>query len=57
MQISARSRFDLFLAALRRASRDAYTGIEERAGRHGDDLRLFGYTFGAGFLFTSLFIA
>ena len=57
MQISARSRFDLFLAALRRASRDAYVGIEEHAGRHGEDLKLFGYTFGAGFLVTTLFIA
>ena len=57
MQISARSRFDLFLAAVRRASREAYVEIEAKAERHGEDIRLFAYTFGAGFVFTSLFIA
>ena len=57
MQLTARDQFRLFLSEIRRAARATFVAVQETAGEGLDDVRLFAWTFGAGFVFTSLFIA
>lgn len=57
MESTTRLAFDDFLRALRDAYRVTFAGMEEQAALRAADVRLFATTFGAGFLFTTLFIA
>ena len=57
MESTTRLAFDDFLRSLRMAYRVTLAKLAEQELARADDIRLFGMTFAAGFLFTTLFIA
>ncbi|MCJ7421841.1 hypothetical protein [Sphingomicrobium astaxanthinifaciens] len=57
MESTSRLAFEDFLRSLRAAYRVTFAALCERQRVREEDVRLFGLTFAAGFLFTSLFIA
>lgn len=57
MESTTRLAFDEFLRSLRMAYRVTFEKLLEQEMARAEDIRLFGMTFAAGFLFTSLFIA
>ncbi|WP_265563858.1 hypothetical protein [Sphingomicrobium arenosum] len=57
MESTSRLAFDEFLRSLRSAYRATFAVLCEKELARAEDIRLFGMTFAAGFMFTTLFIA
>ena len=57
MERSAHLAFDLFCRRLRAACRAAYARRQAEISEKMSDAQLFATTFGAGFLFVTLFVA